>query len=224
MLKVNDKKLRTIVGLLSITILTTTGCSLNNYKVYEIPKSNYHKENSLENFNVDKETIEVENDTYHLDYTEELSLEVKENPTQDFLDQLLVLEFEYDSNIQDFYKNHFEILENWSLEDNKNIRLYCAKLGYERIIKFDIPYDTMIEELNNIMVEQQCPRCLNNEDWNKNFSSLLSTLSSDERLLQTYFPLAYFVHQIRCPDEHEIGFWVSCKTLRKEFNSKYNIK
>lgn len=222
MLKVNDKKLRSMAGLLSITILTTTGCSLDNCKVYEIPKSNYHKENFLEDFNVDKETIETEDDTYHLYYTEELPLEVKENPTQDFLDQLLITDFGYNSNIQDFYRKYSHILENWSLEDNQNIRMYYAKLSYEKIIKFGIPYTTMIEELNNIMIEQQHPRCLSEEDRNRNFSSLISTLSDNESLLPTYFPLAYFVHQTKCQDEHEIGFCVSCKRLKKEFNSKYN--
>lgn len=87
--------------------------------------------------------------------SDELVSPVIKKPLEFFLEELLITDYGYHSNTKDFYDEYFEIIEIFCLEDNENIRPYYAKLSYEKILNCDIPYECMIEELNNLMVEQQ---------------------------------------------------------------------
>lgn len=65
---------------------------------------------------------------------------------------------------------------------------------------------------------------MSNNDWFHNFGNLITTLEKDESLYTTYFTLAYLIHKNNCHDEHEIDEGITYKTLKKEFENKYNQK
>lgn len=266
MTRVTSKHTKKIACLLTFTMLTTSGCSLSNFQMKEIPKKSYVEKNYIESVDEESkiesgftlvyddevttsdvkeielssvpasdislnpstaETIDNEQDTNlrpstteTIDDESSISTVIK-SPVEQFLEELISTDYGYSSSLKDFYNEHWDIIEDLTLEDNENIRLYYAKLTYQKLLSYDIPYENMITELNNLMVEQQLPRCMSDEDWNNNFGCLISTLEDDESLASTYTTLAYFIHKCNCLDEHSIDLGISCKTLKKEFENKY---
>ncbi|MBE6144436.1 MAG: hypothetical protein E7169_02565 [Firmicutes bacterium] len=254
MLKVTNKRLKTMACLLSFTILTTSGCSLKNANISELHQKS-QQEKYIESADEEtKKTIlvdsvipeaiissdeEVQITTENIpqaiiaehDYTnyedknsEENIPTVIKSPLEIFLETLLSTDFGYNDDIKEFYNEHWDIIENQNLEDTENIRLHYAKLSYQKILSHNIPYESMMIELNNLMVEQQIPSCMSEEDWQANFRCLISTLDEEESLYSTYFNLAYLVHKQSCLDEHELDVGITCKTLKKEYDNKYKLK
>ena len=252
MLKVTNKRLKTMACLLSFTILTTSGCSFKNANISELQQKSQTKkyiesvddktkktilvDNSIVSEIVDIETqtpmketseaIEVKND--NIDYEDEMFEEdvptAIKSPLETYLENLLSTDFGYSNDIKEFYDEHWDIIENQNLEDTANIRLHYAKLSYQKILNHNIPYESMLTELNNLMVEQQIPSCMSEEDWQINFGCLISTLEEEESLYSTYFNLAYLVHKQCCLYEHELEAGITCKTLKKEYDNKYKLK
>lgn len=231
-----------IACLLSVTILTTSGCMINGQSeaVKEDFQSPYciesvdeeQKQNSELVLNDNSEPsvviiesneaaiksasfIEDNNQIDNSNHVEEI------DPVKIFLSELISTDYGYTSNMQDFYNENWEVIENYSLEDDMNIRTHYSKLAYQKLLEANIPYDAMITELNNLMVEQQLPRCMCEEDWCYNFGNLITTLKEEESLFSTYFTLACDIHKAKCPDEHEFDMGITCKTLKKEFKNKY---
>lgn len=231
-----------IACLLSVTILTTSGCMINGKT--EVEKKDFESPYCIESVDEEKKqnseiilddsskpalmVIEPDESAIKSAVMEEdniktsSSIHVEEiDPIQTFLNELINTDYGYASNMQDFYNENWEIIENYNLDDNMNIRLHYSKLAYQKLLESNIPYDAMINELNNLMIEQQLPRCMSEEDWSSNFGSLITTLKEEESLFSTYFTLASTIHKVKCPDDHEFDMGITCKTLKKEFINKY---
>lgn len=230
MFKINGKQAKRVACLLSFTLLTSSGCMLKSSTDLKQERKSYLIENYIESDDVTKNNANAEfistnyrllnNDTNNT-YDNSLSSNVNKSPLETSLEELLNSDFGYSEDMQAFYNEHFEIIENLSLEDNQNIRKHYAKLAYQKLLDNNIPFDVMVKELNNLMIEQQVPSCLDIEDWYMNFGSLISTLNDEESLYSTYFTLANYMHQQVCKEEHELDLGITCKTLVKEYNHKY---
>lgn len=227
MFKINSKQARRVACLLSFTLLTSSGCALKASTDLKQERKSYLSKNYIESDDVTKNSSEFDfvNTNYsslnNIEDSNSLSSNVNKSPLETSLEELLNSDFGYSEDMQEFYNEHFEVIENISLEDNQNIRKHYAKLAYQRLLDNNISFDIMVKELNNLMVEQQVPSCLDVEDWYMNFGSLISTLNEGESLYSTYFTLANYMHQQVCKEEHELDLGITCKTLVKEYNNKY---
>ncbi len=62
----------------------------------------------------------------------------------------------------------------------------------------------LLDELNNVYYFGSKPTDIENE-WEFYFSNLESTLQEGESLFDTYYELAFYIHKLGCPYEHQVN-------------------
>ncbi len=95
-----------------------------------------------------------------------------------------------------------------------------VKVALQKILSSNEDTETCIYELENIYELGMIPRCATEEEWNS-VKHLRGTISEMENPFEVYYDLAFYVHVLRCEEEHytnEFG-QMECKTLRKELES-----
>jgi len=218
--KINDKAFKRLIatGLIIITTATFTGCGVN---AKEKQASDSFIETTTEasindSKQVNKETvIEVPVSTKKPVNTE----------VQNDCDKLLDSLDDKEVTIDDTTSYMLDNMDKISATDDKitNEELYIASYAYQKLLKSNIKKEVYLKELNNIMVEQLLPRCMDKKEWLLNFGNLTSTLNKQESLQDTYLVLAYLVHDMNCDEKHTTNEYggVDCKVLQKEFKDKY---
>ena len=206
-LKINKKFFRRSIAIsLLIVTPTLTSCSSKN-EVNFSPNSFDISPQTLPN--KVKEVAE-----YHFK-------SIKANPLEELLNILNETE---PADYMDTTEYCLEYNRNLIPDRNNTIdEIDLAAYAYAKSQAYNISNDDLLSELNNLMVEQTLPRCMDIEEWNNNFSNLISTLDDKESLQDTYYVLAYLIHNATCDKEHTIDECnsVSCETLEQEFQKKY---
>lgn len=105
-----------------------------------------------------------------------------------------------------------------------NEELYIASYAYQKLLNSNIDKEVFLKELNTLMIEQLLPRDMDENEWLANFGDISSTLNEQESLYDTYFVLAYLIHESNCAEKHTLNEYgsIDCKVLQKEFTNKYN--
>lgn len=105
-----------------------------------------------------------------------------------------------------------------------NEELYIASYAYQKLLNSNIDKEVFLNELNTLMIEQLLPRDMDENEWLANFGNISSTLNEQESLYDTYFVLAYLIHESSCAEKHTLNEYgsIDCKVLQKEFTNKYN--
>ena len=224
--KINYKKLLS-ASLIAVQITTLSGCistPLEEAKIIEI---------SIEQTTHDNDNIVIINEVEKIsskiiDEEEKLepliSLEVKEEQSLNeflaLLDNIATIE-----DLNEYYIEHFTELNDVLDEKAYEMQLSYAASAYKKLKNSNINSEIILEELNNLIVEQQLPRCMDDNEWQDNFGNIITTLDPEESLFDTYFTLAYMIHDHICDEEHTLNEFggTNCKTLVKEFKDKYFI-
>lgn len=125
--------------------------------------------------------------------------------------------------LNDYYMEHFNEINNVLDENAYQIQLSYAASAYKKLKNTNLDSNIILNELNNLIIEQQLPRGMDDEEWQDNFGNIVTTLDPEQSLFDTYFCLAYMIHDHMCDEEHTINEFgaTSCKTLVKEFKNKY---
>lgn len=224
--KINYKKLLS-ASLIAFQVTTLSGCistPLEEVIAIEISIDETKKDN-------DDIVIvnEVEKSNLEIIYEETIlvPLQSSEVTTEQSLNDFLAL---LDSmptieNLNEYYMEHFAELNNILDENAYQMQLSYAASAYKKLKNSNIDSKIILQELNNLIVEQQLPRGMDDEEWQDNFGNIITTLDPEQSLFDTYFTLAYMIHDHICDEEHTLNEFggTNCKTLVKEFKDKYSI-
>lgn len=224
--KINYKKLLS-ASLIAFQVTTLSGCistPLEEVKAIEINIDETKKDND----NIVR-VNEVEKSNLEIIYEEPIlvPLQSSEVTTEQSLNDFLAL---LDSmptieNLNEYYMEHFTELNNVLDENAYQMQLSYAASAYKKLKNSNIDSKIILQELNNLIVEQQLPRGMDDEEWQDNFGNIITTLDPEQSLFDTYFTLAYMIHDHICEEEHTLNEFggTNCKTLVKEFKDKYSI-
>ena len=224
--KINYKKLLS-ASLIAFQVTTLSGCistPLEEVKAIEINIDETKKDN-------DDIVIvnEVEKSNLEIIYEEtilvplqssEVTTEQSSNDFLALLDSIPTIE-----NLNEYYMENFAELNNILDENAYQMQLSYAASAYKKLKNSNIDSKIILQELNNLIVEQQLPRGMDDEEWQDNFGNIITTLDPEQSLFDTYFTLAYMIHDHICEEEHTLNEFggTNCKTLVKEFKDKYFI-
>jgi|GEM_PF-2952989 len=229
--KINNKAFKRFIatGLIVITAATFTGCGVN---AKEKQANDSFIETTTEASINDSKQVIKETVTGTPAITE-IPVVVKpvaiEKPiateVQNDCDKLLDNLDDKEVIIDDTTSYMLDNMDKISATDDKitDEELYIASYAYQKLLKSNIDKEVFLKELNNIMVEQLLPRCMDEEEWLLNFGNLTSTLNEQESLQDTYLVLAYLIHDMNCAEKHTTSEYgsIDCKVLQKEFENKY---
>lgn len=212
--KINDKAFKRFIatGLIIMTAAAFTGCGVN---AKEKQTNDSFIETTIEASTNDSKQVSKETVTEVPVATE----------IQNDCDTLLDSLDDKEVTIDDTTSYMLDNMDKISATDDKitDEELNIASYAYQKLLNSNISKEVFLKELNNIMVEQTLPRCMDEEEWLLNFGNLTSTLKEQESLQDTYLVLAYLIHDMNCTEKHitsEYGS-VDCKVLQKEFKDKY---
>lgn len=224
--KINYKKLLS-ASLIAVQLTTLSGCistPLEEAKAIEI-----NIDETKKNSNDIVMVTETEKSNPEIIYEEPIlvPLQSSEITTEQSLDEFLAL---LDSmptieNLNEYYMEYFTELNNVLDENAYEMQLSYAASAYKKLKNSNIDSKIILQELNNLIVEQQLPRGMDDEEWQDNFGNIITTLDPEQSLFDTYFTLAYMIHDHICEEEHTLNEFggTNCKTLVKEFKDKYSI-
>lgn len=223
-MKINPKRLRQIFAnsFILITAVTFVSCTQASRDIFPIP-STQPKTEIVQAINQPIKAAEI----VVIPTNEEKQLDILNNEKEDnFID--IVYSF-IDENIDTscinntteyFVDNIEKLLSISSLTKEQQI---LAMYAYRKLVTANINSEVFERELNNMMVEQICPRCISDEDWKEYFGTLSETLDEEESLGDTYITLAWLIHNQFCDDDHSYNQGIiKCKSLIKQFDDKYS--
>ncbi len=234
--------LSTIIAL--VTITSATSCSKNKQAIsmvsnvnaesviessIDVPlESNEVNQNLsydiLDSFNDESKEEQTKNEVIEENISnEEVSLEiVKENTsneivkTEDYPISLLNANlYTIDINYQDVIRTYLET----DYSEREQLDLNYIKALYMLLYNTNIPMTNYLKELNTMAIMQQIPTCVPEDIWNKEFANLLTNFDyENESLFEKFGPLAYYVHVLKCEEEHNLNIYggYTCPNLDKE--------
>lgn len=117
----------------------------------------------------------------------------------------------------------FENNDRIFCDEETNEQLCMAVHGYNKLVNNNLLNEETEKELHNILIEQIVPRCVEDEEYDRLFHNLITTLEGEEGVYDTYFSLARYLHTKECANEHsfnEYGIYY-CEDLEEEFYQKH---
>lgn len=216
--KINYKKLLT-TSLILIQVSTLVGCVTPQVEEQIIPTTKIEQQTEapkpIEATVVKQDKVtQISNPVV----TETIS---EKKDIKSFLNQLDSIKTIEELN--EYYLENIDAINNIYNKDAYEIQLCYAASAYKKLKNANIDTAIILDELNNLIIEQQLPRGMDNDEWQDNFGNISSTLDPEQSLFDTYFTLAYMIHDYMCDEKHssnEFGA-TSCKVLVKEFENKY---
>lgn len=220
---INYKKLLT-TSLILIQISTLVGCVTPQVEEQIVPTTKVEQQQEpikpVEVVVIQQENKDTVTQISNPVVTETIS---EKKDIKAFLEQLDSIETIEELN--EYYLENIDAINNIYDKDAYEIQLCYAASAYKKLKNANIDTTIILEELNNLIIEQQLPRGMDEDEWQDNFGNIASTLDPEQSLFDTYFTLAYMIHDYKCDEKHssnEFGA-ASCKVLVKEFNNKYSI-
>lgn len=194
-------------GMIMITVASFSGCNFVSAKT------------TNQNTSVNQPSTTSSTSTYSESDNNEIN---KTDPCNTLFDEL----DEQKVSIDDTTEYMLDNMDSIDPNDNKitDEEIQIASYAYQKLVKAGISKDVFLKELNNLLIEQTVPRDMDQQEWQDNFGDLNKTLKEKESLYDTYFVLAYLIHETACTSEHSLNEYgaLTCKVLEKEFSAKYN--
>jgi hypothetical protein len=219
--KINYKRLLS-TSLILIQVSTLVGCVTPSVQEQVVPTSNVEQYNVSQP--VEKTIVQVEDNNPITQTSNPVAVTEPIEEKKDIKEFLAKLDsIESIDNLNNYYSENYEAINNIYDKDAYEIQLCYAASAYKKLKNTNIDSAIILRELHNLVVEQQLPRGMEDDEWQDNFGNISNTIDSELSLFDTYFCLAYMIHDYVCDEEHapnELGA-ASCKVLVKEFQDKY---
>ena len=141
-------------------------------------------------------------------------------------DENPVIVEDLNAEINTYYASHMDEINDVLNPEYHDIHVKYGSLIYQRLVNAGISKDVLLGELANVILEQQAPRCVSEEEWQNNFGNIVSVLGEYESMYEAYFCLSYLVHDEICELEHshnDVGA-ITCDELQKDFQKKYSMQ
>lgn len=146
---------------------------------------------------------------------------VKEKKVDDILNTLKDRQVE--STITQLYNENELKLMDISNPEYKKLQLDYSALVYQRLLENNIDQSIILKELDNLLIEQQLPRGVSEEEYNYLFGNIGNVLSNEENVFMTYFNLAVTIEEYMSDEKlrlNEFNSYTS-DSLREKFYSRY---
>lgn len=231
-LKVNNVKKFAAMGLVLLEVGTFTGCktTLNEVITYDEPDKVYETVANVSGRNI-YEDLEFSNAS-EMETSSETISSISEERKLESAESLLegyeknpISSTNLNEEISKYYQDHIDELNDVLNPDYHEIHVKYGALVYQRLLNSGIKKEVILGELANVILEQQIPRCVSEEEWDANFGNIVSVLGETESMYEAYFCLSYLVHDELCDLEHTTNLYgaVTCDELSKAFEKKYTL-
>ena len=226
-MELNKRLFSTILAVVTITNITGCSKNINNCNKQDETiaiESGQDIESEQKNFN----EIKIEDDTiYFEELTPEIldKSEIEAESTEFTINNIknsdgildLLNDQLFDESID--YNLVINIYLNTDFDKRENLINDYLRASYMLLLNSDTSIDIYLEELNNMAIMQQIPMCVPEDIWNKQFGHLLLLLGEYESLFDKFGPLAYYIHDLSCEEEHTFSEYGSytCPNLQKEY-------
>ena len=137
-----------------------------------------------------------------------------------------LLKIETSGELHEFYNQNALMIDDVLNPEYRDIQMQYASMAYKRLLSYNIDTNAIETELHTLLLEQQIPRCMSEEEWNYSFANISKTTDENNSLFSSYFVLAFLIDEEKTNSEYyynEFGA-ISSKELKDELYTKHGLE